>query len=316
MDSKANEEKNPTAKDLEIKKLQNDIFLQDLDLQLKQKDIKRKAVFGPTFVTIALAVIGLIGAGITTFLQRNNELEIEDKKFQYAVYEKALESKDSLTAAKILDFYIKAGLLPGEKGKFSKLIDQGKGNEIPTYNGIYAGITTPSVSNSYQFSVESNFLIGKRTTYKLSYNAHDGLNPSKIKAIILHSTGGDAFESATRVMTDSFASKHTSTHLLIDRNGDVKQLVPFNFVAYHAGTCDLGITNGTTIGIMFVNDNTTAEKYTEAQVKVGLEICKLLMKKYAIKSIVAHSEVALPRGRRTDPGQLFPINEFKALVKQ
>ena len=96
--------------ELEIKKLEQEISLQQLDEQLKRKELKRNIVFQPTSVTLLLAVLSIIGAGITTILQRNNEITIEKQKYEYTIYEKALEAKDNITAAKVLDFYIKAGL--------------------------------------------------------------------------------------------------------------------------------------------------------------------------------------------------------------
>lgn len=73
-----------------------------------------------------MAVLSVIGTGITTILQRNNEITIEKQKYEYTIYEKALEGKDNITATKVLDFYIKAGLLKGEPGKFIKLLEEGE----------------------------------------------------------------------------------------------------------------------------------------------------------------------------------------------
>ncbi|GAA4335298.1 hypothetical protein GCM10023149_43210 [Mucilaginibacter gynuensis] len=309
------------SNDLQKIKLQNEIDLQRLDLKLKEKELTKKTTFSSTFVTILVAVIGLIGAAFSSSLQRKNELEIEEKKFQYGIYAKAFESGDSVNVAKILDFYIKAGLLPGEKGKYAKLIKEGKGDEIPTtynttkYPDIYKGVTVPTVNKATHFLVNNNFLEGMGTTYNLSAKVRQGLNKDTVKAIVLHYTGGGSFASAANIMTDTAFAVTASTHILIDKTGKVVQLVPFNYVAFHTGMSDatLKITNGNSIGVMFVNDG--KEKYTDAQINAGIEICQALLKAYPIKYIVAHSEIARPVGRKTDPGPLFPIDKFKALVK-
>lgn len=53
------------------------------------------------------------------------------------------------------------------------------------------------------------------------------------KAIVIHYTAGLSFENDLRILT--VGKNKASAHALIGRQGDVAQIVPFNFKAWHAG---------------------------------------------------------------------------------
>ncbi len=54
--------------------------------------------------------------------------------------------------------------------------------------------------------------------------------------------------------------------------------------------------------------------FTEKQIEVVSDICKLLMKEYpSIKYILGHEEIA--PGRKTDPGPAFPLDELREKMK-
>jgi N-acetylmuramoyl-L-alanine amidase len=334
MNEKSASPANKILEDLQIKKLQNEISLQETDKKLKEKELKRKTILQPTLVTILVAVIGLIGAGITSFLQRRNQLEIEEKKFEYSVYQKALEAKDNLTAAQILDFYIKAGLLPGEERKYTRLIEEGKTEEVPVYSGIYRNTIVPQVDTSNQLSLKNHFIKGKGTEYFLSYNAKEGLTKEDLTSIVLHCSYSPNLNATAKFLTDTVAGR-SSAHILIDRNGKVIQLVPFDFISYHAKEY-----NKSSIGIELINngqlkktdkgyvniyggkvdeekvicdkDGVCWEKYTEAQIEAAYKICELLVNEYSIQNIVGHSEID---NRKNEPGPFFPMDKFKALTR-
>jgi N-acetylmuramoyl-L-alanine amidase len=316
------------------KKLENDLLLQELEIRLKEKEIRKRIIFQPTFVTIFVAFLGLIGAAISNYLQRQSQLEIEEKKFQYSVYQTALGAKDNITAAKILDFYIKAKLLPGEQGKYSKLLEEGKTNEIPTYGGIYKDIKIPNVDNSEEYFLKDNFLKGKGIEYNLSYNARKRLNRNELTKIVLHSTISTNFKFTANIMADTL-NGHSSAHLLIGRDGKVIQLVPFNYVSYHSGkfnTSSIGIeflnvgplkktkqgyldAYGREVDKSLVESNSSGKywgKYTEIQIETARKICTILLKEYGINEIVGHSEID---SIKVDPGPFFPIQKFKSLIK-
>ncbi|HEX7972953.1 MAG TPA: N-acetylmuramoyl-L-alanine amidase, partial [Anaerolineales bacterium] len=53
------------------------------------------------------------------------------------------------------------------------------------------------------------------------------------KFLVIHYTGGPSAASAVAWLTSK--TSQVSAHLVIDRNGAITQLVPFNIVAWHAG---------------------------------------------------------------------------------
>lgn len=105
-----------------------------------------------------------------------------------------------------------------------------------------------------------------------------------------------------------------SSHLLIERTGDIVQYVPIHKRAWHAGeSCfhERECCNDFSIGIEL--EGTDTLEYTEAQYE---SLCRLV---HALRAafgslanapIVGHSDVA--PGRKTDPGPAFDWNRLHA----
>lgn len=88
-------------------------------------------------------------------------------------------------------------------------------------------------------------------TYTPSPNKGGVINPS---VIVMHYTAGWTASSAISWLCDPSAK--VSAHLVIDWDGTITQLVPFNIAAWHAGpSSHKGLTglNNYSIGIEFVN---------------------------------------------------------------
>ena len=160
---------------------------------------------------------------------------------------------------------------------------------------------------------------------------------------MLHYTAGPTLISAVRTLTSPRVS--ASAHLIIDRDGSVVQLAPFNIVTWHAGRSSYAGRKGYnnySIGIEMVNEghlkksgsiyrswsgrkysdedvveaihrNQTRTKYwhtyTEEQIETVTEICELLMSAYDIKYVLGHEEVS-PK-RKSDPGPAFPLDKIR-----
>jgi AmpD protein len=98
-----------------------------------------------------------------------------------------------------------------------------------------------------------------------------------------------------------------SAHILIRRNGEIIQFVPFHRRAWHAGESafqDRKRCNDFSIGIEL--EGTDSEPYSEAQYSQLAELIACLMRNYpAINPdrITGHSDIA-PQ-RKTDPGPAF-----------
>lgn len=107
-----------------------------------------------------------------------------------------------------------------------------------------------------------------------------------------------------------------SAHLLIRRDGELLQYVPFNQRAWHAGVSRFGERencNDFSIGIEL--EGADDIPYTQAQYAVLVEVTKLLLHTYpALKKdrIVGHADIA--PGRKTDPGPAFDWPHYFALL--
>lgn len=105
----------------------------------------------------------------------------------------------------------------------------------------------------------------------------------------------------------SIADLRVSSHLLITREGEVVQFVPFGKRAWHAGKSSFqGKTacNDFSIGIEL--EGTDHLPFTEVQYQVLANVIQCLQKAYpdiTAERIVGHSDIA--PGRKTDPGPAF-----------
>jgi len=141
-----------------------------------------------------------------------------------------------------------------------------------------------------------------------------------------------------------------SAHLVLGRDGGIRQVVPFNVKAWHAGKSvwrGVGNCNDFSIGIEIDNwgkltrtadgqvrswtnevvdpgravqlthkhETSPAfwEVYGEAQLTALVEVTRLILDTYpSITEIVGHEDIA-PH-RKTDPGPAFPMGRFTSLV--
>ncbi len=164
------------------------------------------------------------------------------------------------------------------------------------------------------------------------------------EAVVLHYTATQTAESAIRTLTDRNSS--VSAHLVIDRDGTVTQLVPFDRVAWHAGESSWRGRSGLnawSIGIELVNPGPVFREgdrvrdvygqtwlgehaefpvlpgfpaqwkrwalYTGEQLRALEDVCRALVRAYALPLIVGHSDVS-PR-RKFDPGPALPIGRIR-----
>ena len=107
-----------------------------------------------------------------------------------------------------------------------------------------------------------------------------------------------------------------SAHLLIRRDGGIKQYVPFNRRAWHAGVSlyqGRERCNDFSIGIEL--EGSVTQDYTDSQYQRLAEVVRVLLANYPELSrhrIVGHSDIA--PGRKADPGPLFDWERFYGLL--
>lgn len=185
---------------------------------------------------------------------------------------------------------------------------------------------------------------GENVTFVKSPNYSSGVSPIYL---IIHYTAGTTLAAAVSWFQNPQAQ--ASSHLVIDRDGSIVQMVAFNRRAWHAGKSKWGNLDGMnhySIGIELVNagklrknssgqwvnwsnkvipaSDVTVEKhkdetsdagwheYPEAQLEAATKVGALLHKTYNFTDILGHDDVS--PGRKVDPGPLFPINSFRSIV--
>ena len=123
--------------------------------------------------------------------------------------------------------------------------------------------------------IENHRLLDCR--YRESPNRSGGITPL---FIVLHSTGTFSIESAIDILCDPTRENPVSAHVVVDWNGDMTQLVPFNEKAWHAGesayaTRERTFTNLNTlsIGVELVNPGWFLRGVDGAFLHAGVQPC-------------------------------------------
>jgi N-acetylmuramoyl-L-alanine amidase len=144
-------------------------------------------------------------------------------------------------------------------------------------------------------------------------NARGGMD---IDTIVLHHTGSNNGASDLAWMRNP--QSQVSAHYMLDRDGKIYQLVGDEKRAWHAGKGELhGVptdVNGRSIGIEIVNDGSGKTAFTDAQYKSLTQLVGYLKQEYKVpgNNIVGHKDVAVPKGRKSDPAANFDWNRLRS----
>ena len=107
-----------------------------------------------------------------------------------------------------------------------------------------------------------------------------------------------------------------SSHLLIDRLGNITQFAPFTARAWHAGVSPFDSRencNDFSIGIEMEGADNIA--YTDRQYEVLASVTSAICAQYpqiTTERIVGHNHIA--PGRKTDPGEAFDWDRYKQML--
>ena len=131
----------------------------------------------------------------------------------------------------------------------------------------------------------------------------------QIKFIIFHYTGMKKESDSINRLLD--IQSEVSSHYLIKNNGEIIEIVPDLYVAWHAGKSSwksYKSLNKNSIGIEITNPGHefNYKKFSKKQIVSLLKLSKSLIEKYKInsKNILGHSDIAPER--KKDPGEKFP----------
>jgi N-acetylmuramoyl-L-alanine amidase len=148
----------------------------------------------------------------------------------------------------------------------------------------------------------------------LSLNYSLNFNPIKrkknqIKFIIFHYTGMKKESAAINRLTE--IQSQVSSHYMIKNDGEIVNLVPDLYIAWHAGISswkNFNLLNNNSVGIEISNPGHefNYKKFSKKQIHSLIKLTKYLIKKYKIdpKNILGHSDIS--PDRKKDPGEKFP----------
>lgn len=165
------------------------------------------------------------------------------------------------------------------------------------------------------------------------------------KYLVMHFTAGSSASESINWLANPAAK--ASAHIVIDKAGNITQMVPFNKVAWHAGQSQWRGINGLnrhSIGIELDNPGRLTKgkdgkwraafgtvypesevivathknestpsgwyRYPQAQLDAALELAKLLVSAYGLVEVIGHEDIS--PGRKQDPGPAFPMRDFAA----
>ena len=182
----------------------------------------------------------------------------------------------------------------------------------------------------YKIDEAGEWLVGVRIVQSPNYDERPDL--SGIGLLVIHGIslppreygGGFIDQLFTNTLIAEahpyFAEVHelrVSSHLLIDRKGNVTQYVPFTKRAWHAGESSFNgrkKCNDFAIGIEL--EGSDEEAYCEIQYCNSAKITDLICQRWnkiTRDRIVSHSDIA--PGRKTDPGPNFDKKYYLSLLK-
>ena len=150
--------------------------------------------------------------------------------------------------------------------------------------------------------------------YSLNFNPKKRSKKS-IKFIIIHYTGMKQQSAAIKRLCDP--NSKVSSHYFIKNNGNILNLVPASYEAWHAGISgwqNFKSMNKYSIGIELNNPGHDHgyQRFRSKQINSLKKLLNNLILKYKIKNrnILGHSDIA--PDRKKDPGENFP---WKLLAK-
>ncbi len=153
-----------------------------------------------------------------------------------------------------------------------------------------------------------------------NFEPRDG---EKIDSIILHDTGNPVKDVAKAENADlrwlTTPGSNASSHYIVQRDGTITQLVSDEQMAYHAGQSYLQGKDSVgkrSLGIEICNQGNGAEPFTEKQMQAVIKLVGYLREKHQVQmsNITSHAAVAMPAGRKSDPGPNFDWKRLRSSV--
>ena len=192
--------------------------------------------------------------------------------------------------------------------------------------------------------IQNHLLAGARQVPSPNHGGRFG--PGAPDTLVLHYTACDDADLAVRILSDPAAERRVSAHLVVGRDGEVTQLLPFDTIAWHAGRSAWGGRvefNRMSLGVEIDNSGRLEERgegvlvsrlgrvyrpeeavhavhrnesepawwlrYPRRQLEVVEALSAALVAEYGLRWILGHEEIA--PDRKDDPGPAFPLDELR-----
>lgn len=97
-----------------------------------------------------------------------------------------------------------------------------------------------------------------------------------------------------------------SAHFWISKKGEVIQLLKTCLRGWHAGKSEWDGKNDVNSFSIGIECQGTGSAWPNEQVETIRAVCEALSERYEIEDIVGHEDIAIPEGRKADPGPNFP----------
>jgi N-acetylmuramoyl-L-alanine amidase len=126
--------------------------------------------------------------------------------------------------------------------------------------------------------------------------------------IVIHYTGDNSEQGAVSWLCA--AQSGVSAHLVVNKEGGITQLVPFNITAWHAGRSAYQGRSGVNSFSVGIENVGIGDDWPDAQVEANRAIIAALFAAYPVTDVVGHQDVA--PGRKGDPGPNYPWDRVTA----
>ncbi|SHM64770.1 hypothetical protein SAMN05444266_109329 [Chitinophaga jiangningensis] len=119
--------------ELEIKKIEHEIQLQEIEIKIKRDAIKSKYRISQSYLIAVIAgLLGIIGSLLNSVIQHSNERDLEREKLKSSLILRAIETNDRFKSIENLRFLLSLKLIADDNGLLREMLsDSSKILNIP-----------------------------------------------------------------------------------------------------------------------------------------------------------------------------------------
>ena len=143
---------------------------------------------------------------------------------------------------------------------------------------------------------------------------HISLPPNRLSGDAIERLFTNRLDPREHPFFASIAGLRVSAHFLIRRRGELLQFVGCDSRAWHAGASEFrGRCGCNDFAIGVELEGSGEVRFTQAQYRRLAQLATLLARRYPLRWVAGHSDVA--PGRKQDPGPFFDWDRFMSSVR-